>query len=126
MKTFEIFKYSKKHPLSIKIGRYENGTIGIQSYTHEDGYPEPWSNLTVNLSIKTEAFSAFIDIENNGEELVDDLIKNNFGELTGRYVNIGEYNFPEFKFNVNTLKEYDEDGAEEYEAYAEALSILEE
>ena len=127
MKTFEIIKYRKRHPLSISIGHYSTGSIGIKAFTHENGYPEPWGNITVNLSefnVTTAPFYSFIDIESNGEEIVDILVKNNFGELTGKEIVIGNYTFPEFKFNKDTLREYDEENFEEYEAYAEALEFL--
>ena len=123
-KTFEIKKYGKKHPLSIQVGRYGNGTLAIQTFTHEEGYPEPWSTLTVNLDVPVEKMCQFIDTNNNGEEIIPVLEKSGFGKLTGRVCNAGYCSFPEFRFNPEKLKEFDEENFEEYDAYADALEFL--
>lgn len=125
-KTFNFFKYKKNHPLSIEIGRYGNGTLAIRAYTNEAGYPEPWSNITVNLDIEVDKLTAFIDTENNGDEMVQALIENGFGELTGRGCECAFCTFPEFRFYPEKLREFDKDGFEEYDAYADALAILKE
>ena len=125
-KTFNFYKYNKNHPLSIEIGRYCNGTLAIRAYTNEEGYPEPWSNITVNLNEELEKMTAFIDTENNGNEIVKTLIENGFGELTGRAYEYPYCTFPEFKFYPEKLKEFDSDGFEEYDAYADALAMLKE
>ena len=50
----------------------------------EEGFPEPWSFLTVNLGVTCPENCAFVDINNNGEEILDFIINNNIGKPTGR------------------------------------------
>ena len=49
MKTFDLEQYGLVHPIQLKVSVYHYGkNIAIQMITHENGYAEPWSNLTVN------------------------------------------------------------------------------
>ena len=53
MKTLTLYKYGKAHPMSFEIHHYyNNGNLYVGLNTHENGYPEPWQNLTVNLDVK--------------------------------------------------------------------------
>lgn len=126
-KTFNFKKYGKNHPLSIQIGHYNNGGLAIRAYTNEAGYPEPWSNITVNLDldIPIEKFVAFINVNNDNDSMIDALIENGFGELTGRGCKTPYVIYPEFRFYPEKLKEFDEENFEEYDAYADALELIE-
>lgn len=122
-KTFKFKKYGKNHPLSLTLGHYNNGTLAIRLITWEEGYPEPYANLTVNLGFDNDKYIAFLDNENLGEEITKTLIDNNFGEPTGRGYETTYATFVEFKFNPETLKQYDEEGVEEYDAYFDAYKM---
>ena len=119
----DTFKY-RNNPLSLQIGVYRNGELAIRAMTHKYGYPEPYGNITVNMDTDEQHFEldncAYIDVENMGKELVDTLIKENLGELTGKGIEVtstfGTIVFPEFKFNKEKLIEFDEDNVEEYDA----------
>lgn len=100
-------KYGKEHPMTFKTNYYlQNGNLYVGLVTHEAGYPEPWSDLTVNLGIKCEENCAFIDTNNNGKEIIDWLLDNNLGLLTGREARSGFCVYPEFVFFPDELSKY--------------------
>jgi hypothetical protein len=102
-----LYKYGNNHPITMQLSQYaENGNPYVGLITNEEGYNEPWSDLTVNLSILCEKNCAFIDTNNNGEEIIDWLISNNLGKLTGRIEPSGWCVYPEFEFNMEELAKY--------------------
>ena len=103
-------KYGKEHPMTFEVDRYlDNGNLYVGLITHEEGYPEPWQNLTVNLGVKCEENHAFIDTNNNGDDIMMWLIENGLATHTGRYKSNGFCVYPEFKFNMENLKKYMEE-----------------
>ena len=97
-------KYGKNHPMTFELNKYcENENLYVGLITHEEGWAEPWQNLTVNLSVKCADDCAFIDTNNNGEEIIDWLIEHNLGKPTGRIKASGWCVYPEFKFNMDEL-----------------------
>ena len=115
MKTFEVkTKKGKKKTLSIEIGWYSNVTLAIRAFDYENGYPEPYTNLTVNFDIPMDKTTAFLNVE-YGNEIVDYLIEAGFGELTGRIMETDYVTFPEFKFYEDKLIEFDADNYDEYQ-----------
>lgn len=102
-----LTKYGKDHPMTFELNRYaDNGNLYVGLITHEEGYPEPWQNLTVNLGVKCKENCSFLDTNNNGNEIIAWLESNGIGELTGNYKPSGFCVYPEFKFNMETLKKY--------------------
>lgn len=100
-------KYGKNHPMTFRLANYaENGNLYVGLITNEEGWPEPWSNLTVNLSVPCHPNCAFIDTNNNGEEIINWLEENGFGKATGRVAPSGWCWYPEFKFDMNALKKH--------------------
>lgn len=102
-------KYGKNHPMTFQLANYaDNGTLYVGLITNEEGYPEPWSNLTVNLddSSRCKPNCAFIDTNNNGDEILDWLETNGFGEQTGRIAFSGWCIYPEFEFNMEELMKH--------------------
>lgn len=107
-------KDGKEHPMSFRVDSYsENGNLYVGLITHENGYPAPQSNLTVNLSVKCEENCAFIDTNNNGNEIINWLLDNGLGMLTGRAMRSGFCVYPEFVFFPNELSKYISAGARE-------------
>lgn len=105
-----LTKYGKEHPMTFEVDRYlDNGNLYVGLITHEEGYPEPWQNLTVNLGVKCEENCAFIDTNNNGNEILHWLIDNGLGEVTHALKSNGYWVYPEFKFNMETLMKYVEE-----------------
>lgn len=112
-KTINYKNYGKIHPLSIRIGFYYDNSLAVFTDTYENGYAEPWGNITVCLSEKLEPNCAFIDI-NNCPDIDDWLIENKIAEFTGRTKKSGFVTYPEFRFDPEVLKEFDPDGYENY------------
>lgn len=111
MKTLIMNKYGKEHPMTFELNSYvDNGNLYVGLITHEEGYPAPWSNLTVNLGVKCDADCAFIDINNNGSEIIAWLIANDLGFPTGYIKPSGFCVYPEFRFNMDILMQYVKEG----------------
>jgi len=107
MKAIILNKYGKKHPMTFDIDTYlENGNLYVGLITHEEGYPEPWQNLTVNLGVKCEPNCAFIDTNNNGNEIIEWLCENEIGHPTGNLKASGFCVYPEFQFNMEKLMQH--------------------
>ena len=70
MKTFPLEKYGTTRPIQLQVASYMNGNLAIEMITWEDGCPEPWNTLTVNLTWPCEKDCAFIDTNNNGKEIL--------------------------------------------------------
>ena len=67
MNKLTLNRYGRSHPITFNLDHYaENGNLYLGMITSIDGYYEPWSDLTVNLSVKCKGNCAFIDINNNG------------------------------------------------------------
>ena len=104
-----LHKYGTNHPMTFELANYaDNGTLYVGLLTNEDGYAEPWQNLTVNLneSSRCKSFCAFIDTNNNGNEIIDWLVANHLGELTDRYAYSGWCVYPEFAFDMDELMKH--------------------
>ena len=100
-------KYGKDRPMSFELASYaENGNLYVGLLTNEGGYPEPWQNLTVNLSVKCAPNCAYIDTNNNGNEIVDWLTKNKLGHMTGNLMPSGFCFYPEFEFDMDALTQH--------------------
>lgn len=108
-------KYGNEHPITFSLHEYLNGNLCVKMYTHEKGYPEPWSDLTVNLGIKCKENCAFIDVNNNGNEIMAWLYKNRLGVPTGEIYPSGFCYYPEFKFDMDELMKYVKEGDDKNE-----------
>lgn len=107
MKHLILNKWGKNHKMTFEIGQYaNNGNLYVGLISHDDGYPEPWQNLTVNLGVKCKECYAFIDTNHNGNEIVDWLVNNGIGQPTGYMIPSGFCVYPEFKFDMDALMQY--------------------
>lgn len=82
-RRFELNKYGKIYSISLEVNSYMDGNLAIQMYSWEDGYPEPWDFLTVNLEGKREKDCAFIDTNHNGQEILVWIIRNGLAVPAG-------------------------------------------
>ena len=97
-------KYGSNHPMTFQLANYaENGNLYVGLMTNEEGWAEPWQNLTVNLSVKCADDCAFIDTNNNGDDIITWLVSNNLGKPTGKTRASGWCYYPEFKFNMEEI-----------------------
>ena len=107
MKTLTLNAWGRSHEISLHIDSYvDNGNLYVGMTCYDDGYPEPWSDLTVNLDAECSEFCAFIDTNNNGRDIMKWLIDNSLGYPTGRISTSGFCAYPEFCFNVVELMKY--------------------
>ena len=96
--TFELHKYAENDNLAIEMMCWD-----------EEEFPEPWSMLTVNLSVKCKPNCAYIDTNNNGYTIIEWLIENKLGNITGVLGFSGFCTYPEFEFDMDELKKYVEE-----------------
>lgn len=113
-RRFEIKKYGTVYPISLEINSYLDGNLAIQMYSWEDGYPEPWDLLTVNLGGIREKDCAFIDINHNGQEILAWIIRYGLAVPTGRFGRSGFCSYPEYRSKEIVLREIDPKGYEDY------------
>lgn len=107
MNTLPLNKYGNNHPISFSLDTYSNnGNLYVGLVTHEEGYPERWSDLTVNLNVKCQKNCAFIDVNNNGMEIIPWLEANGIGKLKHRVEFSGYCMYPEFEFDMKKLAQY--------------------
>jgi len=100
-------KYGKNHPITFRLANYaENGNLYVGMITNEEGWPEPWSNLTVNLSVPCQPNCAYIDTNNNGDDVMTWLVSNKLGKPTGKIKASGWCIYPEFEFNMEALMKH--------------------
>lgn len=110
MATLKLNAWGQEHRIALSVDRYaNNGNLAVQMWCLDDEeFPEPWSMLTVNLTKKCKKNCAFIDINNNGDNIVDWLVKNNLGCETGNFEISGFCIYPEFEFDMDELRKYEE------------------
>ena len=100
-------EWETDYPMSFELATYaENGNLFVGLISHKEGYPEPWGDLTVNLSVKCAPNRAYIDTNNNGSEIINWLVQNNLGYATGRLMNSGWCTYTEFEFNMDELMKH--------------------
>ena len=111
MKTVILQKYGNEYPMSFDIRSYaNNGNLYVGLISHKEGYPEPWSALTINLDQKCKPNHAFIDCNNNGAQIIPWLEENGFGHVTHNVKYSGFCVYPEFAFNMERLLEFTDEG----------------
>ena len=111
--------------LKTQFGTTENVTLTVNTYmdnkslyvgmtTEEDGFPEPYGNVTVNLLTSVPPYCAFVDT-NNMPQLEDFLVENGIAEFTGLEQKSGYCNYPLYQFDVEKMRELCPDGMAAYE-----------
>lgn len=100
-----------------------NGNIYVSIVSEEEGYLEPYADLTVNFDETLPSYHAYIDVNNlsTAEEFIRE---NGLGEPTGKVKLSGFCSYPLYKFNEDRLKEVCKKGIEAYEnTLSEMFSI---
>lgn len=109
MARLKLTAWGSEHEITLRINTYlENGNLAIEMFCWDEGFPEPWSVLTVNLIDEEKCLPncAYIDTNNNGENIVDWLEANKLGIRTGNLGVSGWCVYPEFKFNMEEVQKY--------------------
>lgn len=115
---FELENYGKVYPITLEINSYLGGNLAIQMVSWEEGTPELWSFLTVDLDGVREKDCAFIDVNDNGEAILAWIIRYGLAVPTGVRKKSGYCSYPEYRFKETVLREIDQEG---YEAYLACL-----
>ncbi len=111
--------------LETRFGTTENVTLTVNTYmdnkslyvgmtTVEDGFPEPYGDVTVNLLGSVPPYCAFVDT-NNMPELEDFLVKNGIAEFTGLEQKSGYCTYPLYLFDMEKMRRLCPDGMAAYE-----------
>lgn len=101
--------------VQLEISQYmNNGCLYIGLVSYEDGYPEPYGDLTVNLTGKAPDYCGYVDL-NNMPELEKFIEENDLGEFTGLTQRSGFCEYPLYLFNVDKLRELCPEGMQAYE-----------
>ncbi|MFR5631424.1 MAG: DUF4313 domain-containing protein [Monoglobales bacterium] len=114
MRRFELKKYGKSNMISLEVGSYMEGNLAIMMNVWEGKLSEPWNVLTVNLMGIRDKNCAFIDTNNNGQEILAWIVRNGLAVPTGSYGSSGYCAYPEYRFREDALRECDPEGYEEY------------
>ena len=108
MKTLNYNSWGLDHAIQFRFSKYvenDNLYVGMVSLDGEYG-PEPYTDVTVNLSEPCKANCAFIDTNNN-PGIINWLIENNLGTLTGRIGFSGFCVYHELEFDMEKMREYE-------------------
>lgn len=107
MNTINLEAWGGIHPISFRLANYaDNDNLYVGMITHENpDWPEPWSDLTVNLGRPLPMGTAFIDTNNN-PGIIEWLEANNLGKRSGRKAQSGFCTYEVFYFNMDELMKY--------------------
>lgn len=114
MRIFDLERYGKLHKIQLAVTSYVSGNLAVRMNELIDGEPEPWSILTVNLDSVRPLDCAFIDISNNGEEILAWIVRNGLAVPTGNYARSGYCVYPEYRFRPEILQTLDPEGYSGY------------
>ena len=101
--------------VTLTVNTYaDNSSLYVGMTTMEDGFPEPYGDVTVNLLAAVPPYCAFVDT-NNMPELEDFLVKNGIAEFTGMMQPSGCCNYPLYLFDAEKMRGLCPDGMAAYE-----------
>ena len=108
---------AREYKTLLAINKYAyNDRLAIEMYTEMSGYSpwgngepwwEPWCDVTINLPFKkvTDENCAYLDT-NNAPHIVDFLLENKLGKLTGKTARSGYWTYPEFRFDISACRKH--------------------
>lgn len=97
----------------LDVTRDEAMFIGLMC--NEDGYEEPFGDVTVNLSVAAPNYCGYLNV-NDMPDIEKFITDNDIGEFTGFTQRSGFCEYPLYLFNVDKLRELCPDGMDKYEA----------
>ena len=108
-------RFSGKVKLELEISSYmDNNRIYIGLVEVDGEYPEPFADLTVNISAPCPDYCGYVDI-NNCPELEGFIEKHGLGEFTGLMGSSGFCSYPLYLFDPEKLREVAPEGMENFE-----------
>lgn len=93
----------------------DNKSLCVSLTTMEDGIPEPYGNVTVNLDGTVPNYCAYVDT-NNMPDIEAFLVENGIAESTGLLKGSGYCVYPLYLFNPERLRGLCPEGMAAYEA----------
>lgn len=111
MKIYELTMYGETYKIALMKGTYSsNETLAVEMVVVNDKgeMVEPWNMLTVNIdssNVLANDKRAFIDTNNNGEEIIQWLEENKIATSKGVYGQSGWCSYPLYEFNGQVLNE---------------------
>lgn len=108
MNTLTLNAWGSNHKITLHTNHYaENGNLYVGLVSWDEGFPEPWSDLTVNLSIPCKPNCAFVDTNNCpwAENFIE---KYKLGMPTGDMEMSGFCIYPEYEFDLAEIAKYAE------------------
>ncbi len=87
-------EYTGDNEVELDIQTYHNnGRIFIGLITNEDGYPEPFGDVTVNIDAPAPDYCGYLDT-NNLSNVENFIRENDLGEFTGLTGRSGYCEYP--------------------------------
>lgn len=114
--------YGDDNNVSIRLDMYrenDNLFIGLEEHDEEFDFWSSYCNVTVNIAV-LPFLESTIESTLGGQEKINFLVQNGFGELAGYSLKSGFCTYPVFRFNADKLKETD---SEFFEKYAKAHGV---
>lgn len=108
-------RFTGETDVAFDIQQYmNNGNMYIGLGCNEEGYLEPFADLTVNLGDTTPNYCAYVDTNNlpDAETFIED---NELGTFTGFVKRSGYCEYPLYMFNPDKLRELCPEGLAMYE-----------
>lgn len=103
MKKFDLEYCGDIYQIQLSVSTYQNGNLAITMTDWSSGEPEPWNVLTVNLGFALSKDCAFIDTNNNGNDILSWIIRYGLAVPTGRKAVSGFRSYPEYRFRKSIL-----------------------
>lgn len=108
-------QYGGEIKVFLEINTYLNNGCMYIGLVEQGEYPEPYGDLTVNLSGKVPDYCGYVDL-NNMPELEQFIEENKLGEFTGLVKRSGFCEYPLYLFDADRLRQLCPDGMSVYEA----------
>lgn len=98
-------EYTGDTEVELDIQTYlNNGRIFIGLINNEEGYPEPFGDVTVNINEFTPDYCGYLNT-NDLPDVEKFITENDLGEFTGLVGRDGFGEYPLYLFNVDKLRE---------------------
>ena len=110
-----VTSYGQLERVTLEVDAYAGGGLrmAMESFDVDMGERVRFADLTANAG-QLPAFAAAIDVETHGEEALEFLAENGFGEPTGEFAGARGCGCPVFLFDEAKLAEVDLRGFERY------------